>query len=79
MNQSQELTEIKNELVMLRQVVHTLVQQTGHRLSRTEVSRRIGVCRQTLSERIKAGSFPAPGKDGKWLLSDLIDFESGTQ
>lgn len=79
MNQSQELIEMKKEIVMLRQAIQSLVQQTGHRLSRSEVSRRLGVCRQTLSERVKVGSFPAPGKDGKWLLSDLIEFERSVQ
>ena len=76
---AQEFIEIKKELVMLRREIQVLTKQTGHRLSRSEVSKRLGVCRQTLSDRIKKGSFPPPGKDGKWLLSDLIEFEGGVQ
>jgi|FreactcultureFD7_1027221.scaffolds.fasta_scaffold00888_16 hypothetical protein len=79
MNQSQELTEMRKEIVMLREAVQSLVQQAGVRLTRTDVSRRLGICRQTLTERVRVGSFPAPGTDGKWLLSDLIEFERGVQ
>ena len=43
-------------------------------LTVNEVRRLTGLSTTALQDRIKAGEFPAPGKDGKrrvWLLSDV--------
>jgi hypothetical protein len=31
----------------------------------------------TLQSRIKRGDVPAPGRDGKWLLADVEEWEAG--
>lgn len=48
----------------------------GGRLTREQVCERLGVCRQTLAKRVIAKEFPQPLKDGKWLLSDIVEHET---
>lgn len=48
----------------------------GTRLDRGQLAERLGIHRNTLATRLATDkSFPRPAKDGKWLLSDLIEWE----
>jgi predicted DNA-binding transcriptional regulator AlpA len=49
---------------------------TGVRLSRADVCERLGIHRNTLPTYIAGKDFPTPGQDGKWLLAEVIEWES---
>lgn len=53
-----------------------LARNTGARLSRADMCTRYGICSKTLTERVRAGKVPAPGTDGKWLLSEVVEWEA---
>lgn len=56
--------------------VHLMASMLGTRIDRTQLAERMGVHRNTLTNRLNAGAdIPRPGKDGKWLLSDVIAWE----
>ena len=60
---------------LLTNAVQALSSQLGSRLTRAQLAERLGVHRNTLAKRIADPRFPAPGRDGKWLLSDIIEWE----
>ncbi len=48
----------------------------GTRLDRRQLAERMGVHRNTLRSRMESDrNFPRPGCDGKWLLSEVIEWE----
>lgn len=48
----------------------------GTRLDRDQLADRLGIHRNTLATRLKTdNSFPRPGTDGKWLLSEIVEWE----
>lgn len=66
---------IAQELHQLREAVITLTQFIGPRLTREQVRARLGVSNPTLNKRIESGQFPRAGRDGKWLLSEVLEWE----
>lgn len=71
-----------NEAIMMQRIdaltsaVQFMASALGQRLTRAQLCNRMGVHRNTLAKLIKDPAFPLPGKDGKWLLSDVIAWES---
>lgn len=55
--------------------VCTLAQNQGTRLNGTAMCARQGISRNTLTKRTKCKDFPVQGPDGKWALSDVIEWE----
>ena len=53
-----------------------LVRTMGARLTRAEMCNRLGITSNTLTSRVRRGHVPTPGKDGKWLLAEVIEWES---
>ncbi len=48
----------------------------GTRLDRGQLADRMGVHRNTLAKRLSTDrDFPRPGRDGKWLLSEVVEWE----
>ncbi len=48
----------------------------GTRLDRAQLADRMGIHRNTLAKRLATDrDFPRPGRDGKWLLSEVIEWE----
>lgn len=72
----EEFKRLEQRIEVLTKAVSTLAAVHGTRLNQEAVASRYGICRQTLSKRVKMGSFPAPGRDGKWSQSDLIEWET---
>ncbi len=66
---------IIQELHSLREAVVMLTQFIGPRLTREQVRERLGISNPTLNKRIESGQFPRPGKDGRWLLSEILEWE----
>lgn len=60
----------------LTQAVQHMATLTGARLTREQVCQRLDVHRNTLARYIAERNFPTPGQDGKWLLAEVIDWET---
>lgn len=67
-----ELAELRQDVRSLRETVLTLL---NRRLSRQDMADRLGVTTRTLARMIDAGKVPPP-RDGKWLLSEVVQWES---
>jgi predicted DNA-binding transcriptional regulator AlpA len=72
-----------HEVQTLHQTVDVLTEATtevtknlGTRLTRTEVRKRLDVSNYTLNKMMAGKRFPRPGKDAKWLLSEIIEWET---
>lgn len=61
---------------ILSTAVQMLCTQNGTRLNVQQFAERLGIHRNTLANRLKTDrTMPRPGKDGKWLLSEIIEWE----
>ena len=61
----------------LTSAVQHMAQVNGARLTKTQLADRIGCHRNTLRSRVSVKGFPKPCSDGKWLLSEVIEWEQG--
>jgi transcriptional regulator with XRE-family HTH domain len=48
----------------------------GERLTREEMLARLRVSSNTLTHRVRNKLVPSPGVDGKWLLAEVLEWES---
>jgi predicted DNA-binding transcriptional regulator AlpA len=71
MNESILLTRLD---ALTKAVLH-MAQMTGTRLTKAELANRLGCHRNTLRSRVSEKGFPQPCADGKWLLSEIIEWE----
>lgn len=53
-----------------------ITKHLGTRLTRTEVLKRLGVSHPTLNKLMAEKRFPRPGRDAKWLLCEIIEWEA---
>jgi predicted DNA-binding transcriptional regulator AlpA len=67
---------ILDRLNSLTLAVVNFARLAGVRLTRAEVCERLGVHRNTLTSYIQHKDFPTPGRDGKWLLSEVLEWEA---
>lgn len=66
---------ILERIELLTNAVQTLTTMMGARLTRTQLCERLGIHRNSLARQMAKPGFPLPGKDGKWLLADVIAWE----
>ena len=59
----------------LAAAVIALSRVMGARLDREAMAQRLGIHRNTLRSRMADPRFPRPGPDGKWLLSEVLEWE----
>ncbi len=60
----------------LASAVQLMAAMLGTRLDREQFAQRLGVHRNTLRSRLAVDrTMPRPGRDGRWLLSEIIDWE----
>jgi len=76
--QSNTMSEaaILSRLDSLTSAVAASLRISGTRLTRAEVIKRLGIHRNTLPTYIQEKGFPTPGRDGKWLLAEVIEWEA---
>lgn len=68
--------QLVEQVNKLTSAVQFMASMLGTRLDRGQLAERMGVHRNTLTKRlITDRSIPRPGKDGKWLLSEVIEWE----
>lgn len=70
-------TAMMQRIEQLTTAVQSLTAMMGARLSRQQLCERLGIHRNTLARRMTEPGFPLPGSDGKWLLSEVIEWERG--
>lgn len=60
----------------LTSAMQLMAQALGTRLTREQLAQRLGIHRNTLRERLaRDPAFPRPGSDGRWLLSEVVEWE----
>ena len=71
-----QVEALTQQLRILTTAVQMLCTQSGTRLNVQQLADRLGVHRNTVTARLKTDrTMPRPGKDGKWLLSEIIEWE----
>ncbi len=60
----------------LTSAILTMAKAQGARLTRAELCERLGVHRNTIAAYISDKGFPKPCRDGKWLLAEVVEWES---
>ncbi len=60
----------------LTRAVEHLSALVGARLTHAEVCARLRIHRNSLKIYIARHHFPQPGRDGKWLLSEIVEWEA---
>ena len=60
----------------LTSAVQFMATSMGQRLTRAQLGQRMNVHRNTLARIIKDPRFPTPDTTGKWLLSEIIEWET---
>jgi len=73
-----QLNEILQRLDRIEALIARLARTRGDRLTRAEMCERLGVTSHTITYRVRRGDLPKPGADGRWLLAELIEWESHT-
>lgn len=74
-----EAAQLAEKMEKMVSAVTLMASMLGTRLDRTQLAERMGVHRNTLRSRMENDrNFPRPGSDGKWLLSEVIEWEQRT-
>ena len=69
-----------SELELLTREVRSLrLLLLGTRINKTAMAERLGITLNTLQSRIMRGDVTGPGRDGKWLLADVQEWEPNDQ
>lgn len=69
-------TALLDRIDKMTSAMRLMAAMLGTRLDRGQLADRMGIHRNTLAKRLASDtSFPRPGKDGKWLLSEVIEWE----
>lgn len=73
-------TTITNEQIFLqitnlRKAVTDLMRVEGRRLNAAQLAERLDISQATLARWRARADFPKRGKDGKWALADIIEWE----
>jgi len=72
-----QIAELTVKIDVLTDAVRMLCSQHGTRITRQQLADRLGVHRNTLTNMLgRDRRMPRPGKDGKWLLADVIAWEA---
>ena len=77
MTTEQQIAKLEATVNRLINAVQTLCQQQGARLSKRQLAERLGVHRNTLANMLERDRrMPRPKADGKFLLADVIAWET---
>lgn len=68
--------DILRRIAALTDAVKLMSASLGTRLSRQQMCERLGVHRNTLAKMSQEPGFPQPDRTGKWLLSEVIEWET---
>ena len=68
--------ELQDRLAILTDAVIQMTASGGQRLTRSQLCARMGIHRNTLRTRMERPGFPTPDENGRWLLSEIIEWET---
>lgn len=68
---------LEQKVNSIHQTLILLCQRQGERLTRQQVCERHGWHRNTLATYLRERGYPQPGADGKWLVSEIMEWEAG--
>ena len=69
-------TALLDRIDKMASAMQLMATMLGTRLDRGQLAERMGIHRNTLAKRLSTDTrFPRPGSDGKWLLSEVIEWE----
>jgi predicted DNA-binding transcriptional regulator AlpA len=71
-----EVQTLHQTVDVLKEATAEVTKNLGTRLTRTEVRKRLDVSNYTLNKMMAEKRFPRPGRDAKWLLSEIIEWET---
>ncbi|TDS84140.1 helix-turn-helix transcriptional regulator [Comamonas sediminis] len=71
-----EVARLTKAVAQATDAVILMAQNKGDRLSTVQVTERVGRCRQTVMAMVRRGDFPEPCNDGRWLLAEVLEWES---
>lgn len=67
---------LQQQIQLLTSAMQHMAASLGSRLTREQMCVRLGIHRNTFANRMQQDrTFPRPGKDGRWLLSEVIEWE----
>ncbi len=67
--------ELQKQIDVLTFAVISLTEMMGARITRAQMLERLRVSSNTLTAGVRNGRYPKPANDGKWLLSEVIEWE----
>lgn len=70
------IERLEQQVAQLTSAVIMMAQAKGERMTTAQVVERVGRCRQTIMAMVRRGDFPEPCNDGRWLLADVLEWES---
>lgn len=74
-----QIQEVLHRLARIEALMVRFARVRGDRLTRAEMCERLGVTSHTVTYRVRRGDLPRPGADGRWLLAEVIEWESSTR
>lgn len=75
-NVASEISSLRTMLAKTNEMLAQVLRQQGQWLSTEQVLARLKISRSTLLAWRKAGNFPNPAKNGKYLLEEVIAWEA---
>lgn len=76
MSRAIPVDQIMQKLDSLTMAVMTINKNAGDRLTRAEVCQRLRIHRNSVNNYIEKKDFPKPTRDGKWLLCEVMQWET---
>lgn len=70
------LEALDQKMNLVLDALKLMAQAKGERLTTAQVTERIGRTRQTIMAMVRRGDFPEPCNDGRWLLAEVLEWES---
>jgi predicted DNA-binding transcriptional regulator AlpA len=71
-----EVQVLRTQMEILTKAFTVMAGMMGSRLTRHQMCERLGISGKTLTHRVRQGEVPTPGADGKWLLAEVVQWES---
>lgn len=71
-----EIQILRAQMESMTKAFTVMASLMGARVTRHQMCERLGVCSKTLTTRVRNGDVPSPCSDGKWLLSEIVEWES---
>lgn len=69
------IQELRKDVRVLTDLVAAMADMIGPRVTRAQMLERLRVSSNTLTAGVSNGRYPKPANDGKWLLSEVIEWE----